>query len=213
MRVRIAGGFRKAEVEEPVLLADRLLAELTDHGGRALRSRCHVERRLLEMEAVHDDQVGFRERLGIGRRRLERVRVRGIRDEPAEADPIASDIAGDRADRRDGGRDVELVSPARERVLPAEASTGRLRSVRFARAGRAAATRRDKRDHADGDEQGTRGPAIDTLDGQHPGEEPREGQAGRQVIATRCNKHPGVPGDAQPTGARIRPSCSARVPS
>ena len=81
MRIGVAFGLREAEVEQPLIRRDGLVAELHDRRIGPLRRLGQIERRLLQVEPVDDDEVRPRQGRRIGRAGLERVRVRRVGDD------------------------------------------------------------------------------------------------------------------------------------
>ncbi len=63
----------------------------------------------LECQAVDDDQLRSRERLGVGWRRRIDMRVAIGPDERGDGDPLAADLTDEIAEDREAGDDGELL--------------------------------------------------------------------------------------------------------
>ena len=94
-------------------------ADLDDLGLGALVGLRELERRVLELEAVDQDQVRVAEQPGDARVGLEGVAVGALRDDAPDVDEVPADVGRDRGHRRDGRGDEELVALP---IAPAESS-------------------------------------------------------------------------------------------
>ena len=108
---------------------DGVVAEEHDRRLGLLRSFGQVERRLLEVQAVDDDQVRGSEMTRVVGAGLEGVRVRRVGDDAVQPDAVAADVAREGADRRHRGGDVQLVGAAGQLVVPPQRCTNLLRAA------------------------------------------------------------------------------------
>jgi hypothetical protein len=105
--VREAFGSWEREVEDVLVLRDRAVRELHDaHPVADVRLR-ELARRLFQMEAVDEDDVGVLHHRGVRGSGLERVAVHPFGHDPRHGDAVAPDVLHDVRDRRDRGDDLD----------------------------------------------------------------------------------------------------------
>jgi hypothetical protein len=109
------------------ILADRLVAQC--HQLPTIAQVClgQLHRRQFQIEPVDEDEVRLGENGRIGRGRLERVRIRPVRDHAPQIDPVATDVPRDRGNRRHGRHDIQLAVVVDQLIIPAQRRRGRWR--------------------------------------------------------------------------------------
>ena len=113
--VGLAAVLGEREVVDVLVLGDGQRAELDDLGAVRQVGLGQLRGRLLELEAVDEDDVGGRQQLGHARLRLERVRVGALGDDARDVGPVADDVGDDAGDRRDRGGDQQATAVVRRR--------------------------------------------------------------------------------------------------
>ena len=111
--VGLAALLREGEVVDVVRLGQHRRADLHDARVGLLVLLREVEGRILELQAVDEDQVGLAQQLRDLRGGLEGVAVRALRHDALHLHPVAADGRRDRRDGRHRRGDQRLVGRAR----------------------------------------------------------------------------------------------------
>ena len=102
MGIGLAAAFGKGKVKDPFLRRDGPVAQSQDNGPGFLISPGHSDGRLLQKEAVGDEQIGRGQSRRQGGGRLKGMGISTLRDDAGQDNAVAADIFHQAGDGRYG---------------------------------------------------------------------------------------------------------------